>query len=84
MTWACNQCGACCRALGRGMLVGDVAALDSGDGVCRHLDRETNACRIYDTRPGVCRVTAAVRPEALREGCRVLHLAIYRTEWDAP
>lgn len=82
MSWACNQCGACCRALTRGMLVHDLSHLAEPDGVCRHLDRDTNCCRIYETRPSACRVTPAHAPAALREGCRVLHLAVYRTEWD--
>lgn len=29
---------------------------DRGDGVCRHLDLDTNECRIYESRPEVCRI----------------------------
>lgn len=78
--WECNGCGACCRALATGLLSDPEAAraLDSGDGVCRHLERSTNRCTIYETRPACCRVTPAHAPEALTEGCRVLRLAIYR------
>lgn len=28
----------------------------AADGACKHLDRFTNACGIYDTRPDVCRI----------------------------
>ena len=80
VTWECNGCGACCRALATGLLSDPEAAraLDSGDGVCRHLERSTNRCTIYETRPACCRVTPAHAPEALVEGCRVLRLAIFR------
>ena len=29
--------------------------LDSGDGVCKYLDREANLCSIYPKRPPICR-----------------------------
>lgn len=81
MTWTCTQCGACCRALKLGVLAGDVSALPvAADGVCEHLDRETNLCRIYDTRPICCRVTVAHSPAALTDGCNTLHLAVYGQE----
>lgn len=50
----CNACGACCRSLGG---VSIYAELDRGDGVCRHLDDESNLCRIYAERPTICRVS---------------------------
>lgn len=50
----CTRCGACCRNLGESALL---SQLDRGDGVCRHLDVDTNLCRIYETRPKICRVT---------------------------
>ena len=49
----CAACGACCRNLGGAPLY---ARLDRGDGVCRHLDAGTDRCRIYETRPKICRV----------------------------
>ena len=49
----CTRCGACCRNLVKSPIL---AQLDRGDGVCRHLDHDTNLCRIYETRPKVCRV----------------------------
>jgi Fe-S-cluster containining protein len=81
MTWTCTQCGACCRALRLGILAADTSELPiDDDGVCGNLDRETNLCRIYDTRPSCCRVTVAHAPEALTEGCNTLHLAVYGQE----
>ena len=50
----CTRCGACCRNLGKSSLF---SQLDRGDGVCRHLDVNTNLCQIYETRPKICRVS---------------------------
>lgn len=50
----CTRCGACCRNLGGSSLL---APLDRGNGVCGHLDINTNLCRIYETRPKICRVS---------------------------
>lgn len=49
----CDCCGDCCRNLNRSELYAD---LDRGDGVCLHLDENSNLCRIYATRPLKCRV----------------------------
>lgn len=43
----------CCR---RVHLLPETAAMDRGDGVCRHLDEDNAGCRIYDQRPDACRV----------------------------
>jgi uncharacterized protein len=49
---ACTQCGACCMAP-------DILALDKPLGRrCTHLG-DDNRCRIYETRPWVCRSYAA-------------------------
>ena len=50
----CTRCGACCRNLDKSPLL---AGLDRGDGVCRHLDTDSNLCQIYETRPKICRVS---------------------------
>lgn len=43
----CTNCKApCCRHV--------FGPLDSGDGVCKYLDRDTNRCTIYDHRPEIC------------------------------
>lgn len=49
----CNACGECCRRVGNSAATAD---LSRGDGVCRHLDENTNLCRIYENRPLVCQV----------------------------
>jgi Fe-S-cluster containining protein len=30
--------------------------MHNGDGVCFNLDRETNLCSIYETRPLICNI----------------------------
>jgi len=47
----CSRCGECCRHIGN---IPQLAAFDSGDGVCVHL--KGNLCDIYETRPDICRV----------------------------
>ena len=50
----CIACGACCRNLIHSPLY---ATLDRGDGICHHFDIGANLCRIYETRPKICRMT---------------------------
>jgi Fe-S-cluster containining protein len=69
----------------------EIAHLNRGDGVCRHLrgePGERHTCAIYESRPRECRV-ADLRPKnlgvatwfALNEGaCKQLHLRVYGTE----
>lgn len=47
----CDGCGACCRSVGH-----LVPFLASVDGVCVELDTDTNRCKIYESRPLICRV----------------------------
>ena len=49
----CTGCGACCRSVRLSELT---AALDRGDGACRHLDDVQNICTIYDVRPDICNI----------------------------
>lgn len=49
----CSSCGACCRRVGA---ITAGKALDRGDGICMHLDTDTNLCTIYETRSDICRV----------------------------
>lgn len=49
----CSQCGECCRHIDR---IPQLAALDSGNGVCIHLNGYL--CDIYSSRPEVCQVDA--------------------------
>ena len=50
MEFLCSQCSACCR---------NIAHLNlphNGDGICLNLNKKTNKCSIYETRPDICRV----------------------------
>ena len=47
----CDGCGMCCRSVGHLK-----PFLDSVDGVCVKFDTNTNRCKIYATRPLICRV----------------------------
>ncbi|WP_447785728.1 YkgJ family cysteine cluster protein [Pseudomonas germanica] len=49
----CTKCGLCCRNLDKSPLY---ASLDRGDGVCVNFEESTHLCRIYDTRPLICRI----------------------------
>lgn len=49
----CDACGKCCQRVGDSELT---AWLDRGDSVCRNFDEATRLCRIYESRPLVCRV----------------------------
>ena len=51
MTFACSQCGACCRA------AADLGLVPTRDGHCIHLTPD-HRCAIYATRPTICNVAA--------------------------
>ena len=51
----CERCGICCRNIGNATFAKDMV-LPSG--VCKHLNEETNLCRIYSARPTFCNVDA--------------------------
>ncbi len=51
----CTRCGLCCQQIGH---VDALKALDRGDGVCRNYDPGAG-CRIYETRPLLCRIDEA-------------------------
>ncbi|MDY5185489.1 YkgJ family cysteine cluster protein [Helicobacter trogontum] len=55
MSFLCTKCGACCRNI-RG--IKELESYDLGNGVCTHLDIQTNQCKIYANRPMICRVEA--------------------------
>lgn len=57
----CSSCGACCRRAGQ---LGLMPQRD--DGACIHLDTD-NRCKIYETRPDICRVNkmAEINKQAL-------------------
>lgn len=49
----CFACGKCCQKVGERE---QAIFLDRGDGVCRHFDDATHTCKIYASRPLICRV----------------------------
>lgn len=49
----CASCGKCCRCI---INIPELEEFDKGNGVCIHLDAETNLCKIYEIRPEICRV----------------------------
>ena len=51
--FVCDKCGICCRSIS-GIL--SLQEYDRGDGVCVHLNDDTNLCMIYDARPMICQV----------------------------
>ncbi|WP_414047665.1 YkgJ family cysteine cluster protein [Macrococcus equi] len=51
INFPCDKCGICCKNLHKSKEYDD---LNRGDGVCIHLDLETNLCLIYNKRPEKC------------------------------
>lgn len=49
----CEQCGACCRNVGKTEL-GKQLALPNG--ICKYLNQKTNLCTIYKDRPIFCNI----------------------------
>jgi Fe-S-cluster containining protein len=49
----CTQCGACCRNVDK---AAETRMLDRGDGCCVHYDDASRLCKIYESRPDICRV----------------------------
>lgn len=56
MEFKCDCCGLCCKHINRSSLLKD---FDTGNGVCKFLDAETNLCKIYANRPDICSVEKA-------------------------
>ncbi|GAA8170116.1 YkgJ family cysteine cluster protein [Helicobacter pylori] len=52
----CTSCGLCCKNIA-GII--EFIGFDAGNGVCKFLDLETNLCKIYESRPLICRVDEA-------------------------
>lgn len=54
--WNCTKCGACCKNIGHLVKIGLLPKdFDRGNGTCINL-AEDNTCKIYETRPSICRV----------------------------
>ncbi len=49
LPWECQKCGSCCV----------VPMMAMFGRLCKHQDEETMLCKIYETRPEICRVKHA-------------------------
>ncbi len=49
----CTSCGLCCQNITQ---IEELKDFDLGDGICKYFDKVINNCKIYDTRPDICRV----------------------------
>lgn len=49
----CTKCGLCCKNLNKATAY---AHLDRGDGTCVNFDSISHNCKIYESRPLICRV----------------------------
>lgn len=58
MKFPCAKCGLCCKHVDRSS---HTEWLNRGDGVCRHLNRETSLCEIYEDRPNICRIDSSYK-----------------------
>lgn len=83
----CNQelCGLKCRLV---TLYPQYKHLDRGDGICVHLDTETNLCEIYDIRPTQCKredtyddMPGYRSPDLFNNGYELQH-SVRTYEWD--
>ncbi|GHQ26300.1 hypothetical protein VN1218_06640 [Helicobacter pylori] len=54
----CTSCRLCCKNI-TGII--ELVGFDAGNGVCKFLDLETNLCKIYESRPLICRVDEAYK-----------------------
>lgn len=53
MNFPCTHCGICCKNISN---IAELKEFDKGNGICKYLNLQSNACEIYDTRPEICRV----------------------------
>lgn len=51
----CDKCGECCRNVYK---VQQLKHLALPNGICKHLDQDTNLCKIYQQRPLHCNIDA--------------------------
>ncbi|WQT67476.1 YkgJ family cysteine cluster protein [Helicobacter pylori] len=66
--FSCTSCGLCCKNI-TGII--ELIGFDAGNGVCKFLDLETNLCKIYESRPLICRVDEAHKKLYSHLICRV-------------
>ena len=56
----CSSCGLCCQNITG---IKELRDFDLGDGICKYFDKVTNSCKIYETRPDICRVNLMFEKE---------------------
>jgi len=49
----CTSCGLCCQNI---LDIEELKEFNLGNGVCKYFDVVQNNCKIYETRPNICRV----------------------------
>lgn len=49
----CTSCGLCCQNISQ---IEELKEFDLGNGICKYLDLINNSCKIYESRPDICRV----------------------------
>lgn len=90
MSFPCTSCGACCaRVLGRAFpVLKAMGAVENPGDPCANYDPSTKLCKIYETRPTVCRVDDLRPPftpvkqwyDFVEDQCDNAHRAVYGTE----
>jgi len=49
----CSSCGLCCQHIAK---VPELKEFNLGNGTCKYYDALNKSCKIYETRPDICRV----------------------------
>ncbi|MCT7562356.1 YkgJ family cysteine cluster protein [Aliarcobacter butzleri] len=49
----CASCGLCCQNISQ---IIELKYFDLGDGICKNYNRQNNTCKIYESRPDICKV----------------------------
>lgn len=49
----CTNCGLCCQNIST---VDELKEYDLGNGVCIHFNKIDRKCKIYETRPSICKI----------------------------
>jgi len=49
----CTKCGLCCQNISN---IPELKDFDLGNGICKHFNLITNSCKIYSTRPLICKI----------------------------
>lgn len=75
MTWECSKCGACCRNIVVYAILPNF--WDEKNLKCKYLSKN-NLCKIYSTRPSICRITEVEKTNPLlTKVCEILRKMAY-------